>query len=452
MKRWGISLTLVVSGILLGGCDFPGFARCGDGYCRSPEDVETCPQDCLTLIIDVAEDDIVVLGTCGDGTCGEGEYPWNCPDDCFCGDGVCRGEICCTCPEDCGFGDPDVPCGGNRICDWYCGENYDTAPEDCTLATLEEFCGNGTCDTYWYGETCNACPEDCAPCPVCGDGVCESDEHELNCPEDCGEGCGDGCCIPWWGEYCATCPEDCGSCEACGDGICDSEPGNGSGENCTTCPDDCDYGNSALPCCGNGYCEGSNYGESQDTCMVDCGMPLQVDIESGPELPGVVSVGCGNGVCQPGFGETPETCPRDCEAEDEAGGCPPNTDGCTVDADCWDISVGRDVDWHCIDCMCHPPCNFNDVCEPGLGEHVGNCSEDCSACGDGFFSPAAGEACDVSAGILCGTGELCDEHCQCIPDPDYVPPSGCSTPCTSPSDCTGEGPTCMCSSGCCVCP
>ncbi len=108
------------------------------------------------------------------------------------------------------------------------------------------------------------------PAPVCGDLVCEGEETEAVCPQDCKAGCGDltwqGCCEGHIVHWCddgiaksASCAENlhCGwnassdvydcdtsggedpsganprSCNPCGDGIC------GPGEGPTNCPEDC---------------------------------------------------------------------------------------------------------------------------------------------------------------------------------------------------------------------
>ena len=72
---------------------------------------------------------------------------------------------------------------------------------------------------------CRCQPEGC--CPVCGDGVCEGDENECNCPGDCTSGCGGFCLqsIPVCGEF---------GCQTC----------NAQGENYENCPEDCE----ALDC------------------------------------------------------------------------------------------------------------------------------------------------------------------------------------------------------------
>jgi hypothetical protein len=102
----------------------------------------------------------------------------------------------------------------------------------------------------------------------------------------------------------------------------------------------------------------------------------------------------------------------ECVPPTTSTGCPADSDNCTQDSDCWD-DPGRGSDWRCRACVCYPPCNFNGACEPDQGENVGNCSEDCAACGDAFFSPAAGEQCDPSADVLCPPEQRCDNCTRC---------------------------------------
>ena len=79
----------------------------------------------------------------------------------------------------------------------------------------------------------------CVRQPVCGNGVCEINENETNCLEDCGSQthleCSNNDCIKVEGPGLNECTTslECNS-EYCGDGTCQEN------ENYETCPDDCE--------------------------------------------------------------------------------------------------------------------------------------------------------------------------------------------------------------------
>ena len=106
---------------------------------------------------------------------------------------------------------------GDGVCNGE--EDESNCLEDCPAA-----CGNGECGS---DETVESCPEDCDM--SCGDGWCLFDETAADCPEDCGTSCGDGKCRP--SETGAACPADCAV--SCGDGSC------GLDETAVSCPGDC---------------------------------------------------------------------------------------------------------------------------------------------------------------------------------------------------------------------
>ncbi|MAG17925.1 MAG: hypothetical protein CL944_00445 [Candidatus Diapherotrites archaeon] len=76
-------------------------------------------------------------------------------------------------------------------------------------------CGNGVCES---NEDDLSCPDDCDPNQICGDYNCRGTENEENCPVDCLLDCAGG---------------GCGAEEVCGNDICEIEE---TGE---TCPGDC---------------------------------------------------------------------------------------------------------------------------------------------------------------------------------------------------------------------
>jgi cysteine-rich repeat protein len=99
--------------------------------------------------------------------------------------------------------------------------------------------------------------------PVCGDGACNGDETQSNCPRDCGcaqadaclvgDGdpvCGDGACN--YGETYLTCATDC----SCGDGACNGD------EDYQSCSADC---TSVSSCTDDGLCQ-----DDEDVTCDDC--------------------------------------------------------------------------------------------------------------------------------------------------------------------------------------
>lgn len=82
---------------------------------------------------------------------------------------------------------------------------------------------NDTCDTDW-GEDCNNCAADCGSCDSdpaqCGDGVCDGQESDGSCGQDCGCGALSTCDgVAPYGCWCDTSCADWGDC--CSDiGVC----------------------------------------------------------------------------------------------------------------------------------------------------------------------------------------------------------------------------------------
>lgn len=130
---------------------------CGNGICSDSE-IGSCQIDC---------------DWCGDGYCQAGESCSNCVEDCnscsassYCGDGICNvGECGSGCWKDCRF----LECE-NGVCEPEKGENCASTPNDCK-------CVDGYCDT-----ASGQCVYQ-----SCGNGVCDSGENPVNCPNDCQE-------------------------------------------------------------------------------------------------------------------------------------------------------------------------------------------------------------------------------------------------------------------------
>jgi len=118
------------------------------------------------------------------------------------------------------------------------------------------------CDVMWdhicaaEADECNWCNGDC--CKANKTPGCEDEEiEECVCEFE------PYCCDEQWDQFCVKLVEamDCGKCQGgvlCGDGMC------ANSENCHDCPEDCG------DCCGNGQCQ-PQYGETCQTCMSDCG-------------------------------------------------------------------------------------------------------------------------------------------------------------------------------------
>jgi hypothetical protein len=207
------------------------------------------------------------------------------------------------------------------------------------------------------------CPED-SPCFNMGPG------YPCRTPNGAAGVCRDCECVPTGG-----CPEDSVCATVVEGGRCtDASGAAGTCQNCE-----------CVPTTTTGGCP------EDSPCF-----------NMGPGYPCTTAAG-GPGTCQ--------NC--ECVPQTTSTGCPADSDNCTQDSDCWDTTAGRDIGWHCRECVCYPPCIVNGVCEPNLGENIGNCAEDCHVCGDGFFSPAGGEQCDPSANILCPQYQRCDNCTRC---------------------------------------
>jgi len=235
------------------------------------------------------------LGACDGGNPGD-DSESNCQDGV---DNDSDGLFDCEDPDCATSTACQAPCDHDGICD--ADEDEVGCPDDCVGV-----CGDGACEG---GETVATCPEDCA---VCGDGTCDAGEDRTTCPGDCIL-CDDGFCDV--GEDRAGCPEDCAVCD---DGFCDV------GENRAGCPEDCAV-------CDDGFCDP---GEDRITCPLDCAV-------------------CNDGFCD--LGEDRVTCPGDCAVCGDAI-CDTNEDRISCPGDCI----------LCGDTFCD------------AGETIANCPVDCA--------------------------------------------------------------------------
>ena len=380
------------------------------------------------------------------GSKGSFELTLSCASDCVsdclgkeCGDDGCGGS-CGTCEKgacsagQCASGSgclvTDEPgCGGCSceacVCEmdgWCCEFNWD---EFC-VGECQDFCGG--CDSVLncgdgqcqIGEDCNSCAADCACLEeeLCVGGAC--------CAPSCGakqcgdDGCGGSCgqCIEGTGclggkclanDGCVSWNEPgCGECE-CQECVCELDSFCCTGTWDQICVGLCSYqclGCGAPESCGNGLCELADK-ENCQTCPDDCVCP-------------------GKFTCHKG-----ECCPPDCTGkncgDDGCGGtcgtCAPGTcigGKCYSGAGCQETVAAGCEECACKDCVCGlvPAC-----CSKGWAkECVSACVLLCggcgilSSCGDGKCSKGLGEHCgNCSEDCNCGMGLVCAGH-KCHPD------------------------------------
>ncbi|WAS99325.1 DUF4215 domain-containing protein [Nannocystis punicea] len=300
--------------------------------------------------------------------------------------------------------DPSWQCNKNFVCDP--DENQVSCPDDCIWS---EAAGEGpaavVCDAQENWTFVEACRE------TCGNGQQDDGETQDTCPRDFpGPGCGDGICAP--AEDPTRCPVECHP-GSCGDGLCDHH------ENTAVCAEDC------TDSCGDSVCQAGE----ETTCTRDC-PPCEDD-----------SCVCGDMVC--GTGESMTTCPQDC-TEPTCGngvkeGNEPCDDGNKVDTDactnaCVLATCGDGIVWP-----------GEEECDDGDNNGPGQpCSADCelSECGDGQVGP--GETCDdgndddtddcaACQPASCGDGYLwaSEETCD---DGNLIDTDACTNAC-EPADC-----------------
>ncbi len=412
---------------------------CGNGVCDASfgETCATCHADC---------------GDC-EGSCCLPHEGAGCKDltvqDCVCDldPFCCYAEwdfVCAAEADGCGV------CFGN-CCSVHETPGCDTeAIEECVCAAAPECCNDAWSAPCVQAVTMLGCGE-CAPLPSCGDAACNGDETCNTCPQDCGGCCGNGACDTLYGESCVNCPSDCGPCsgscctakESTGcadqsvmdcvcaiDASCCAGPWDSGcateADNCGSCGGNCCDANLTPGCadetieacvcahdpyCCDSYWDGICVDEAQTLGCVDCVEGIWCGDgecngdESLTACPEDCAQFCGNGVCNPEYGENCLLCSDDC------GVCP---------ASCCSIHEGPGCDvQETEDCVC---AKMPECCQEGwtfdcvLAVNLLGCDE-CAAlptCGDGVCVPQADESC-VSCIEDCGT---CPESC-CLEHESY---------------------------------
>jgi hypothetical protein len=160
---------------------------------------------------------------------------------------------------------------------------------------------------------------------ACGDGVCQSGEHESSCPDDCSTSCTPRC----GGAECGPdgCGGSCGSCdggESCEDGECESPPT----PSCTPSCSDRE--------CGSDGCGGTcGSCDSDETCRFGtCGLTCAADGSVG-DCSGVSGISC----CNPDFS---------CDAGQRNRCCAFFGHPCETDADCCVVGMSGGVRIGCV--------------------------------------------------------------------------------------------------------
>ncbi|MFH1448298.1 MAG: hypothetical protein ABIG39_05535, partial [Candidatus Micrarchaeota archaeon] len=191
---------------------------CPSGTCCAGTCTETCSTNSDCDDSNACTTDTCTGGTGCDSSCQHTQIA-ACIDDDGCCPAGCTEETDtdCICAATC---HGDVP---GKAC-----QEYECILGECTAVLKPDCCGNNMCEPP--EETTITCPSDCLF--TCGNNICDEDEDECNCPQDCGPCSGQ--CDKCTYERCM--PDGCicvGISNCCGNRICEF------GETFANCPDDC---------------------------------------------------------------------------------------------------------------------------------------------------------------------------------------------------------------------
>ncbi|MFH1448540.1 MAG: choice-of-anchor X domain-containing protein, partial [Candidatus Micrarchaeota archaeon] len=203
-------------------CDSTGNTTSGNpcpaGTCCAGTCTETC-----SINSDCDDSNACTIDTCTGGTGCDSSCQHTPIAACIDDDGCCpvgcteETDTDCICAATC---QGDVP---GEAC-----QEYECILGECTAVLKPDCCGNNMCEPP--EETTITCPSDCLF--TCGNNICDEDEDECNCPQDCGP-CSQQCekCT-----YKRCMPDGCicvGISNCCGNRLCEF------GETFANCPDDC---------------------------------------------------------------------------------------------------------------------------------------------------------------------------------------------------------------------
>jgi serine protease AprX len=300
--------------------------HCGDTYCDSGENYDSCDDDC--------DPQLGHKDYCDwKGTCSHHEY--DCDSNSECGT-----NLECKRPPGTGYGDTNPNTDYDGCC--YSGETWDISEKKCKATNGQSCSSDSSCYSgYCVHGTCR--PTD----PYCGDDYCDSGENYDSCSWDCDPQLGHADYCDWKGN-CAHGEYDCDSNDECASGlVCVGSFWTGD-KGCCNSNEDWDT--------SSHKCKAKN-GES---CTQDgqCYSGHCVHNVCRPTDPYY-----GDGYCDTDKWETCSNSPQDCKKCDLAH--------CITGVEC--------QGGHCVHNKCwHSSYIKNDgFCDTGVGESQGNSPNDC---------------------------------------------------------------------------